>query len=127
MKAFPDRVRAFATDIDRLHHGDLLRGNSEFASLPSILSTYADWLEKQYADIISVFSRTKKHRSPYLIHVIPHLSRRVKAFTGRFCDSEVAQLINAVDLVLNGKRNSNAGFDAQDLADLRCRYKKRKT
>lgn len=125
MKAFPDRVRAFATDIDQLHRGELLRGNSEFASLPSILSTYADWLEKQYA-YISLRPR-RKHRSLYLIQVIPHLSMRVKAFTSRFCDSKVAKLINAVDLALNGERDSNAGFDAQDIADLRCRYKKRKT
>lgn len=56
---------------------------------------------------------------------VVHLSRRVRALTGHFCDKEVAELLNAVHLALNGEQDPDIGFDAQTIADFRSRRERK--
>ena len=121
LKEFPKRVRKMVKDLDRLHRSTNFGQEyaRQFWSLPSSLSDYADWMTSR---IEKMPMNRARHGNPQWA---VHLSRRAKALTGHFCDKEVAQLLNAVDLALNGERDRDMGFDAQTIADFRFRRKRK--
>jgi len=119
LQGFPKRIRKMAKELEALSRGDYLEGEEakELSSLPEKLITCADSLQLQ----LKVARRPFRERHPPRSGWKLHLSKRIKALTGRFCDMEVARLINAVDWALNGEKSSKKGVDAQSLADLRSR------
>jgi hypothetical protein len=122
---FPKRIRRMAEDVDKLMHHAYF-GNQEaktFWPLPSSLNDYADWIESQIEELPIPRSRARLRYALWTLH----LSRRVKALTGRVCDRQVADLLNAVNLVLNGEKDSKRDFDALTIAQARARFKKTKT
>jgi hypothetical protein len=121
---FPERIRKMAKELDALRRSRYFSAEEaeNFSSLPSKLNDYADWIKSQLEKIPVRGDRARVRGQPGWKY---HLSRRVKALTGRFYDIEVARLINAVNVALNGERASEKGVDAQTLADVRSRHKRK--
>lgn len=122
---FPKRIRRMGEELDKLLHDNYFADEraADFSSLPSSLNDYADWIDSQIEEL----PRPKGHARVRYAQWTLHLSRRVKALTGRACDRQVAGLLNAVNLVLNGEKDSKRDFDALTIAQTRARLKKRKT
>lgn len=117
---FPERIRRMAGELDALRSSLWFAPveEGESPSLPSRLNDCADRIESQMEKIPMLENRAlRRGTSQWKVQ----LSKRVKALTGRFRDREVAQLINAVDLALNGEGKDDSGVDAQTLTDLRSR------
>lgn len=121
---FPESIKGMATELDRLCHSDYFgtEGAQRFTTLPSMLSDCADWIKLEL-EKIPMMRRRARHRTGSQWKL--HLSDRMKALTGHSYDIEIARLINAVNVALNGEKASEKGIDAQSLADLRSRRKHR--
>lgn len=122
---FPKRIRRMAEELNKLLHHDYFADERaiDFSSLPSSLNDYADRIDSQIEELPIPRSHARLRYSQWALH----LSRRVKALTGRVCDRQVADLLNAVNLVLNGEKDSKRDFDALTIAQARARFKKKKT
>jgi hypothetical protein len=140
LKAFPGQLRRMADEVEKINSGlicppepsseprsqlDFLVGHS-ISMLPVILRYYAAAVNvetEKFSAVMKEFpprQRESPHPGAFLLSLI------VKISSGRFHDREVAELLNAADLVLNpGKQDRDKGFDAQTLADLRSRRKRK--
>lgn len=100
----------------------------EFSLLPTTLKDYASWLGEQVGKLLANYGANTYLRPLVERWFYTHrVSKKVKTITGRFLDRQVAELLNAVQLVMNpNKPDFDKGFDAQTIALLRYR-RKRKT
>lgn len=85
-----------------------------FYQLPTVLRSYAEVLNHRTTRIPKGFLSPSRSRR------LVELSHFAKAMTGRYCDGEVADLLNATAIAM-GCENL-AGIDALDLAQARHRY-----
>lgn len=139
---FPNRLRRIAAEVEHLSGSPsfdpaqtitselplAIYAKREFPILPTTLENYANWLEAH----VSATSRFIKRFCPQgpqgrYSGFILNVSEEVKLLTGRVCDRQVADLLNAADLALNpDDPDSGTRYDEQGIALLRSR-KKRKT
>ncbi len=110
------------------HEGDEFVELSKqlFSALPQILDRYANWLEVQTGGI-SAYMRRFYRRAPRkhsgFIHAV---TNEVKRITGRVCDRQVVDLLNAADRLVNPQHQGNGDrFDEPTIALLRSRRKRR--
>jgi len=131
LREFPDRLRRMAEEVEHVNRDryfNLLaqKSDSMIAALPATLRACADCYDRLIRELPArtrAFYSHPSHEHPLWVG---ELSKIVKAITGRYCDREVAELLNAADLVLNpDKENIDKGWDSQTLADLRFRRKRR--
>lgn len=129
LKGFPGRLERMADEVERVTAGDPYffarrqrdRGEPEildgqkFKQLPEIMRAYAKSLRDRNATV----QAANPHSVPRV--AICEFSSRVKLFTGRYRDSEVASLLNHACLVLN----VDTEFDAPMIAQARYRFSKR--
>jgi hypothetical protein len=124
LKEFPKRIRRMAKELDKLLHSDFADERAtDFSSLPLSLYEHADWVDSQIEELLRPRRKARHRYAQWTLH----LSKRVKALTDRFCDQQVADLLNAVNLVLNGEKASKREFDALTIAQTRARFRKKKT
>jgi hypothetical protein len=141
LREYPRRLREMAKEVESINDSPFFSPERSITSktplavhwkrqllrLPAALRRYAEWLES-WAERIPALQEQYSHRSrrghsPSL----GYLSTLAKVMTGRYCDSEVSEVLNAADLVLNpGKPKSGLRFCPQTMADLRARQKKKK-
>jgi hypothetical protein len=117
---FPRRIESMAEEISKVQNGIYFQSDApeEFASLHLRLVEYAFWLRSHIEQLpLGPVGGNRDLAS------IVRLSNYVKKHTGRFQDKEVAALIEAVRYVIY--KDEEFGVDAQDLADIRSRYKRR--
>jgi len=136
---FPGRLRRMAEEVEHLSRSHFfdpraitseiplaIFAKREFSILPVTLKNYASWLEEQAGSISAYrkyFYLSPSRERSFFIYLV---SEQVKLITGRFCDPEVAELLNAADLLLNpDKTHRDKGFDAPTLALLRARWKRK--
>jgi hypothetical protein len=129
LKAFPDRMRSIADEVDQLNRSSFFNpevwispetdmSDMPISLLPKFLRRYAGWMEIQAREIVNRFNfkPTRNRYSPWVLK----LSNHVEMTLGRFCDAEVAEILNAAARVLNPKLHSaDKGFDAKTLSNLR--------
>ena len=107
----------------------------QFAMFPVILNLYADWLDVQIKGTSALMRHTSalmrhfylgaSRKHPRFIHEV---SKEVRRITGRFCDHQVADLLNAADRVVNPhNQGSSDRFDEQTIALLRSRQKRKRS
>jgi hypothetical protein len=134
LQEFPDRLRRMADEVEQLNAGPFfdpgrwitdgtLEGRiakRRFSLLPGILRMYATWVEVCVEKITKQHFPAKRSGHSFLVGF---LSTLVKLSTGRFYDKEVAGVLTAAGLVLNGL--GDKGFDPQTLADLRLRSRQK--
>jgi len=139
LKDFPKRLRGMADEVKQVSTGTLFDfevmpwitegtvGAQVFKQrlqqLPGILNLYAASLENMTKRLPTVFLKhagvpSRKGRNSQCVLV---LSQLVEALTGRFCDQEVASLLNAAACALG----ESFKIDALDLAQ--ARYRRRGT
>jgi hypothetical protein len=136
---FPDRLRGIAEEVEGLSRSkffDPARAiisemplavdqRREFPILPKALRNYANWLKGQ----IELNLAFRKHYGRWPrkhSHFIRYVSEEVKSITGRYCDREVADLLNAADRVVNpGNRDNKDRLDEQTIALLRSRQNRK--
>ncbi len=99
----------------------------QFRLLPVTLKLYADWLEVQIKGISALgkhFYRRKPRKHSLFIHEV---SNEVNRITGRVCDRQVADLLNAADRAMNpAQKRTDDRFDEQTIALLRSRQKRKR-
>jgi len=143
LKGFPKRLREMSDEVkqvstDTLFDFDVMPWitketagaqvlKQRLRQLPGLLQLYADFLEMMTKRLPIVFleregipSRKGRNSRSVLL-----LSKLVEALTGRFCDEEVANLLNAAARALG----ESFEIEALDLAQARyrCRAGKRST
>jgi hypothetical protein len=139
LSEFPARLRRTAEEVERVggsHFFDPARAikletplaiyaRREFPKLPTTLANYARWLEAQVKGISRMMRRFYRRGRPgQYSSFILNASEQVKLIAGRFCDRQVADLLNAADRVLHpGDSTSGIRFDEQGIALLRSRQK----
>ncbi len=140
---FPARLRRMAEDVKGLSGSpffDPMRTATtvlpdtdwDFARqglymLPFCLEAYSNWLDERVKHV-SAYMRYFYRRTPRgrLSAFTLHVSEQVKLLTGRLHDPEVAELLNAADLVLNPEiAKTGPRFDEQSIALLRYREKRK--
>lgn len=141
LSEFPDRLKRIAGELEHLSGNwpfDPVRAftseeplaiyaKREFPILPTTLRNYANWLAAQ-VNAVSGLMKNFYLRAPRgrLSLVTLQVSEQVKLITGRVCDPQVAELLNAADLVLNpGDSDSGDRFDEQAIALMRSREKRK--
>lgn len=141
LSEFPDRLRRIAGELEHLSGSwpfDPVRAitserplaiyaKREFPILPTTLRNYANWLAAQ-VNAVSGLMKLFYLRAPRgrLSLLTLQVSEQVKLITGRVCDPQVAELLNAADLVLNpGDLDSGDRFDEQTIALMRSREKRK--
>jgi hypothetical protein len=119
---FPRRLQKMADEIESLNANFLsipvACDNPMLANigqLPTVLRSYAEVLSHRTMRIPKGFLSPSRSRR------LVELSHFARATTGRYCDSEIADLLNATSIAM-GCENL-AGIDALDLAQARHHYR----
>jgi hypothetical protein len=140
LRALPDRLRGIAKEIQMINESPFFSpervitskepiavySKGHFLRLPIHLQRYSDWMEAWTGAFPRLyrahFPRAQRGHSPS----VGYVSVLAQVITGRFCDNEVAELLNAADRVLNPDNSDREdGFHPQTLADFRSRRKKK--
>ena len=124
LKAFPERIRRIAQEVEQVNRAPVFRPPSTFADLPTQMRAYADWLEgyaPAAADLTKQSFPTSQHGDPYPLQ----LSFLVRKFSDTHNDPEVADLLNAADRVHPNPEISEGDprWHAQTFLGLRYRHK----
>lgn len=119
---FPRQLQKMAGEVESLNanffsiHGACDNPTFvNFHQLPTVLRSYAEVLSHRTTRIPKGFLSPSRSRR------FVELSHFAKAMTGRYCDTEIAELLNATAIAM-GCENL-AGIDALDLAQARHRYR----
>lgn len=119
---FPRRLQKMAGEVESLNANFLSIPAAcdnptlvNFYQLPTVLRSYADVLSHRTMRIPKGFLSPSRSRR------LVELSHFAKAMTGRYCDGEIADLLNATAIAM-GCENL-AGIDALDLGEARHRYR----
>jgi len=95
-----------------------------FSHLPTYLKDYASWLEGQISKLLANYgAKTQLRPSVERSYYTCRVSEKVTTITGRSLDRQVAELLTAVELVMHP--SNPQGFDAQTIALLRYRQKRK--
>jgi len=140
LREYPRRLRKMAKEVKSINESPFfgpggvitsqkpiaIFSKRQFLLLPTTLQRYADWLEAWAEKVPDLHSQHYPPAPRGYSRFAIYMSTLSKLLTGRFCDREVAELLNAADLVLNADDpKSGERFDVQTLVDLRARDKKK--
>lgn len=131
LKEFPGRLRGMADEVERLNaspffapaqyvNAKTLKAEivkKRFYQLPGIMRVYAAALEAHIERVPQAFPPRPRGHPPALFD----LSEAVKVVTGRYCDRQVADLLNASASALGEEKQ----FDALSIAQARSRRRKK--
>jgi len=119
---FPRRLQKMAGEIESLNANFFSIPAAcdnptlvNFYQLPTLLRSYAEVLSQRTMRIPKGFLSPSRSRR------LVELSHFAKAMTGRYCDAEIADLLNATAIAMGC--DNLAGIDALDLAQARHRYR----